>query len=1378
MSEPAAFYVTGGTLPPDSASYIERAADSELLTSLGRSELCYVLNARQMGKSSLSVKTRHALEASGTRTAFLDLQKFGSSASAEQWYRALLERIGHDLKLRPQFLAYWRDNGELPPLTRLFNALREIALVEISGNLVIFLDEIDVVRDLSFKTDEFFGAIRETHNARADDPTFKRLTFCIIGTVAPTDLIRDVRLSPFNIGTRIKLADFTPTEAAPLAVPLPGTTKTLERVLWWTSGHPYLTQRLCAELTKTQSTDVDGEVARLFFAKSDADVDENIKNVRNGVLRMGGEGAGFDRTDLLTRYEQLARGKRVTDDDTDGVCTALRLSGLVTAAGGFLTVRNRVYAKLFDAAWVRENLPDAELRRQRAAVSKARWQVGSIAAGVLLLMGGLTGWALSNANRADVAAKKALASASAESVAKTEAQSAQAKAVASARAEGLAKTEAQKQAEVAQMAATQANAATAKAELALKGESVAKAAALASATQAQQSATRATEQARRADREASAARVQTGIATANADMANRLAYISNCNLAQRAIENNQYKFAQQNLNEMGKLLKNNPHLEAGYEWTYLNEQMHLEQLELKGHSGGVNSVAYSADGTRIVTGSDDGTARIWNVSTGKEIIQIKPKSICSLVKSVAISPDGTKIVVIMFPSASQSFQSFDNNAFDNNVYVFDSKSGRELLKLKGHTRLIYSVAFFPDGKRILTCSFDDTARVWDSITGNELIKIGHIGSIMCVAISPDGNRIITGNEPPVPANNIIISKPEEKNGPVTTRIWDSHTGSELLQINSEGSSSDYSPNCVSFSPDGKRILKVSGSRIRTYDSFTGQKIKQFNGQEYIYTAVFCSDNRILTLGRTSQITSTYACIWDAVNGNELFQIKGHENGISSVAMSPDGKHILTGGFDYKVRVWSSMLNRVVYEIKHPTDTSSITSVIYSPDGKYIAIAGLNGIVRIRDAITGREYREIKAGTAPGNLSVAISPDGKRLLTGCNDNDAKNKKATCIWDFASGKKILQLNNNSIDANSVAFSHDGKRIITGNADHIARIWDSFTGREILEIKGHSRAINSAVFSSDDKRILTISDHDAARIWDSVTGHQYLKLNVPLGLYSSGVFSPDGKRILIACDDNTVRVLDSVSGHELFQLNGHSNVVKSVVFSTDGKRILTGGDDSTVRVWDSATGREILQLKSIAVKSLFAKENSPNWINNINIRSVAFSPDGKSVLTGSNEGIVCSWRKVTDDQALEIERIKIEQEKIKSEERLIKVLPSVPLSKLVSTSQAILREHPTLKSQIGTILNDTAWNAVDPTKPTPTSEIARQALEVATLAVQYTDGKNGLILDTLAAAQFACGDLDGALSTERKAVALLPNDKELKAALTRYEKLKAEKTRKPTP
>jgi hypothetical protein len=372
----ATFYVTGGTIPPDAPSYVPRQADKDLLRELRRGGLCYVLNARQMGKSSLSIRTRAALTADGVRTVFLDCQKFGTSATAEQWYRSLLERIGHDLKLRPAMLAYWKDNQERTPVDRLFGAIRDVALEPVASPLVIFIDEIDVVRELRFDTDEFFGAIRSCFNARVEDEAYGRVAFCLLGTVAPADLISDVRLSPFNVGTRIRLSDFTPDEAAPLASRLPGGRTSLNRVLWWTSGHPYLTQRLCAELAKSGSRDVDRACAALFFSKSDSEVDENIKNVRNAVLRSGN--AGIDRTDLLLCYGQVVGGKRVPDDDTDAICAALRLSGLVRSEGGLLRVRNRIYGRIFDGRWVRDNVPSADVRRVRIAVARVLLPVSVI----------------------------------------------------------------------------------------------------------------------------------------------------------------------------------------------------------------------------------------------------------------------------------------------------------------------------------------------------------------------------------------------------------------------------------------------------------------------------------------------------------------------------------------------------------------------------------------------------------------------------------------------------------------------------------------------------------------------------------------------------------------------------------------------------------------------------------------------------------------------------------------------------------------------------------------------------------------------------------------------------------------------------------------
>ena len=170
-----------------------------------------------MGKSSLMIRTVHRLRREGSYAAVLDLTAIGSNLTAEQWYLGLLDRLGEQLHLEDELDEYWDAHREAGPLHRWMGALREVVLSRLPAPLVIFIDEIDVVRSLPFSSDEFFAAIRECYNRRADDESFQALTFCLLGVAAPSDLIRDARLTPFNVGRRIELADFTPAEAAPLA---------------------------------------------------------------------------------------------------------------------------------------------------------------------------------------------------------------------------------------------------------------------------------------------------------------------------------------------------------------------------------------------------------------------------------------------------------------------------------------------------------------------------------------------------------------------------------------------------------------------------------------------------------------------------------------------------------------------------------------------------------------------------------------------------------------------------------------------------------------------------------------------------------------------------------------------------------------------------------------------------------------------------------------------------------------------------------------------------------------------------------------------------------------------------------------------------------
>ncbi len=243
------FYVTGGTLRRDAPSYVERQADQALYEGLLQGKFCYVLTSRQMGKSSLMVRTAARLREDGVGVAVLDLTATGQSLSAEQWYDGLLGRIGRQLQIEDEIEEFWLDHPRLGPLQRWMSAITEAVLPRRPGRLVIFVDEIDAVRSLPFSTDEFFAGIREFYNRRTEEPALERLTFCLLGVATPSDLIRDTRTTPFNIGQRIELHDFTEAEVAPLAQGLRQTpevgARLLNRAIYWTGGHPYLTQRLC-----------------------------------------------------------------------------------------------------------------------------------------------------------------------------------------------------------------------------------------------------------------------------------------------------------------------------------------------------------------------------------------------------------------------------------------------------------------------------------------------------------------------------------------------------------------------------------------------------------------------------------------------------------------------------------------------------------------------------------------------------------------------------------------------------------------------------------------------------------------------------------------------------------------------------------------------------------------------------------------------------------------------------------------------------------------------------------------------------------------------------------------------------------------------------
>lgn len=386
----ASIYTEGGTVQAGSGLYIPRRADKDLL-SLCRSRMfAYVLSPRQIGKSSLMVSTARQLSPE-VRSVIIDLNPIGTTVTAEQWYLGLLTEIDGQLELDTDIFAWWQSYAHLSMVQRLTLFFKEVLLTEVKAPVVVFVDEIDTTLNLPF-TDDFFAAIKYLYNDRSRIAEFKRLSFVLIGVATPDDLIKDPKRTPFNIGRRVDLTDFTYMDALPLTrgmgLPAREARQVLKWILNWTSGHPYLTQRLCrAVADQVQKgrvvwfeNQIDRLVDKTFFGEM-WKLDIHFQRMHEMLTRRSDKQSDLDIGAVLIAYQEIYLSRNpVPDDELSPVKSYLKLSGIVRREGNALRVRNRIYCKVFGRRWIK----GAQTTGQQATTK----QTGAVAVRPTLPTGG------------------------------------------------------------------------------------------------------------------------------------------------------------------------------------------------------------------------------------------------------------------------------------------------------------------------------------------------------------------------------------------------------------------------------------------------------------------------------------------------------------------------------------------------------------------------------------------------------------------------------------------------------------------------------------------------------------------------------------------------------------------------------------------------------------------------------------------------------------------------------------------------------------------------------------------------------------------------------------------------------------------------------
>ena len=590
--------------------------------------------------------------------------------------------------------------------------------------------------------------------------------------------------------------------------------------------------------------------------------------------------------------------------------------------------------------------------------------------------------------------------------------------------------------------------------------------------------------------------------------------------------------------------------------------------------GSIRKLAYTPDGNQLLVASSIG---VWtyDAHTGEALDLLNMHS--SSARTV-FSPD------------RQLFASTRGDNEDTVVHLWHLTNRQQVTTLKGHTRYIESLAFSPDGHTLATASADNTGRLWDTSTGqHKATLVGHTHAVTSVAFSPDGRVLATGSCDD------------------TVRLWDTTTGEYKMTLtkHSEGIKT------IAFSPDSQTLAIVAYNTpgVQLWDVNTGKQKQTLWTEKNISCVAFSPDSQTLVTGGRTELSladvdtgehkttftahleevisivfspdgKTFASasadelhLWDSVRGAQKGKITGHTQYIRGFALSPDGRTIAIGHWE-KIRLWDTV--KMVQTAILYEDEWGQQSLAFSPDGSILA-SEIAPYIRLWDVATGTHRATLKTYTGSGvggsSIRAIVFSPNGRFLA----NGHTGEESIWLWHTGFTRKSI-LTGHSDRISALAFSPDSRTLASGSHDHTIRFWNVETNAHKMTLTGHTHRILSIAFSPDGKTLASASRDGTVRLWNTRSGAQKATLTE----YTNSVaFSPDGTTLASVDNDEnyTVRLWDVTMGIEKASLIGHTAGVSHVAFSPDGKMLISASYDGTILLWNLTPATDpITQVKAV--------------------------------------------------------------------------------------------------------------------------------------------------------------------------------------------------------